>query len=79
MTRMRSIDLPEDIARIAEALVARGRFATVEDVIRAGVHLIAALEKKRAALRIALVEGEASGVFEGDAFASVRTELGLSR
>jgi putative addiction module CopG family antidote len=79
MTRMRSVDLPEDIARIAEALVATGRFATVEDVIRADVHLIAAFEKKRADLRIALVEGEASGVFEGDAFASVRTELGLSR
>lgn len=76
---MRSIDLPDDIAQIAEALVATGRFATVEDVVRAGVHLIAALEKKRADLRLALVEGEASGVFEGDAFASVRKGLGLSR
>lgn len=79
MTRIRPAELPEDIARIAEALVAEGRFATVEDVVRAGVHLIATLEKKRAELRVALADGDASGTFEGDAFASVRAELGLSR
>jgi antitoxin ParD1/3/4 len=72
-------DLPEDIARIAEAQVAAGRFATVEDVVRAGVEAIATVEKKRAAILAALEEGEASGVFEGDAFASVRAELGLVR
>ena len=74
-----STDLPEDIARSAEAQVVAGRFATVEDVVRAGVEAIAAIEQKRAAVRAALEEGELSGVFEGDAFASVRAELGLSR
>ena len=49
--------LPEDIARAAEALAAAGRFATVEDVVRAGVETIAILEKKRAALRAATEEG----------------------
>jgi antitoxin ParD1/3/4 len=34
-------------------------------------------EAKLAALRSALQEGDASGVFEGDAFASVREELKL--
>ena len=72
-------DLPEDIARIAEAQVSAGRFATVEDVVRAGVEAIAIVEQKREAIRAALEEGEASGVFEGDAFASVRAELGLTR
>jgi antitoxin ParD1/3/4 len=72
-------DLPEDIARIAEAQVAAGRFATVEDVVRAGVEAIATVEKKRAEILAALEEGEASGVFDGDAFASVRAELGLAR
>ena len=72
-------DLPEDIARTAEAEVAAGRFASVEDVVRAGVEAIATLQQKRAALRAALHEGELSGVFEGDAFESVRTELGLTR
>ena len=74
-----SADLPEDIARLAEAQVAAGRFASVEEVVRAGVEAIATLEQKRAAVRAALEEGEASGVFEGDAFASVRAELGLAR
>jgi Arc/MetJ-type ribon-helix-helix transcriptional regulator len=38
MTRhIESTDLPEDIARVAEAQVAAGRFASVEDVVRAGV------------------------------------------
>lgn len=66
-----SADLPEDIARLAEAQVAAGRFASVEEVVRAGVEAIATVEQKRAAIRAALEEGEASGVFEGDAFASV--------
>ena len=72
-------DLPEDIARAAKAQVAGGRFASVEDVVRAGVEAIASLEQKRASVRAALQEGELSGVFEGDAFASVRAELGLTR
>ena len=79
MTHTNPADLPEDIARTAEVLVAAGRFATVEDVVRAGVRLVAAAEEKRANLRVALADGEASGVFEGDAFASIRTELGLPR
>jgi antitoxin ParD1/3/4 len=74
-----SADLPEDIARIAEAEVAAGRFATVEDVVRAGVEAVAQMEQRRAAIRAALEEGEQSGIFDGDAFASVRSELGLSR
>jgi antitoxin ParD1/3/4 len=73
-----SADLPEDIARLAEAQVAAGRFATVEDVVRAGVEALAQIEQKRAAIRAALEEGEQSGIFEGDAFASVRSELGLA-
>jgi len=72
-------DLPGDIARTAEAQVATGRFATVEDVVRAGVEAIATMDQKRTAVRAALEEGELSGVFEGDAFASVRAELGLTR
>ncbi len=80
MARHLSADnLPEDVARLAEAEVAAGRFASVEDVVRAGVEAIAAIEQKRAALRAALLEGEASGDFEGDGFESARTKLGLPR
>jgi putative addiction module CopG family antidote len=76
---LEATDLPDDIARTAEAQVAAGHFASVEDVVRAGVEAIARLEQKRVAVRAALQEGELSGVFEGDPFASVRAELGLTR
>jgi antitoxin ParD1/3/4 len=79
LAHIEATDLAEDIARAAEAQVASGRFASVEDVVRAGVVAIESLEKKRASVRAALQEGELSGVFEGDAFASVRAELGLTR
>ena len=48
---IQSTDLPDDIARIAEAQVAAGRFASVEDVVRAGVEAIATVERKRAAVQ----------------------------
>jgi|HubBroStandDraft_6_1064221.scaffolds.fasta_scaffold286810_2 Arc/MetJ-type ribon-helix-helix transcriptional regulator len=35
------IDLPEDVARRAAMLVAAGRFASVEDAVRAGMETIA--------------------------------------
>ena len=73
-------DLPEDLARFAEAQVAAGKFPTVEDVLRAGTKALEHKqrnEQKMAALRAAIAEGDASPDFEGNAFASVRAELGL--
>ena len=37
-----SADLPPDLARFAEAQVAAGRFASVDDVVRAGVDALRA-------------------------------------
>ena len=77
---MSHVELPEDVVRLAEAQVAAGRARSIEDVLRAGV---AALDEqhdaKMAALRAAIDEGDASGVFEGDPFAEVRAKHGLSR
>jgi putative addiction module CopG family antidote len=74
-------DLPEDLARFAEAQVAAGHFATVEDVLRAGKEALEARQRRYArkmeALRAAIAEGDASPDFEGNPFASVRAELGL--
>lgn len=74
-------DLPEDLARFAEARIAAGLSANVEDVLRAGK---AALEEKQRRhdakldkLRAAVDEGDASGVYEGDPFADVRAKHGL--
>jgi Arc/MetJ-type ribon-helix-helix transcriptional regulator len=39
-------DLPEDIARIAEAQVAAGNFATIEDVVRASVQALEARDRE---------------------------------
>ena len=61
MTRhIQAAELPDDIARTAEVQVAAGRFASVEDVIRAGVEAIATIEQKRAAVRAALQEASSA-------------------
>jgi putative addiction module CopG family antidote len=73
--------LPEDLARFAEAQVAAGRFANVEEVCEAGLEALRKRQERHdakvKALDAALEEGERSGIFEGDPFASVRAELGL--
>jgi antitoxin ParD1/3/4 len=79
---LQAADLPNDIARIAEAQVASGHFATVEDVVRAGVEAVERAQQrhdaKLATLRAAIDEGDASDVFEGDPFAEVRARHGLA-
>jgi putative addiction module CopG family antidote len=74
-------DLPEDLARFAEAQVAAGHFASVEDVLRAGKEALEARQRRHAKkmdeLRAAIAAGDASPDFEGNPFASVRAELGL--
>jgi putative addiction module CopG family antidote len=77
-------DLPEDLARFAEARIASGQSTSVEDALRAGAEALAAQQRRRqrneakmTALRAAIAEGDASPDFEGNPFASVRAELGL--
>jgi putative addiction module CopG family antidote len=65
-------DLPEDLARFAEARIAAGLSANVEDALRAGAAALEAQQlrdAKRAKLRAAIDEGDrspdaADGVFE---------------
>ena len=45
MRHITSNDLPEDIARRAEAQVAAGRFASVEEVVRASVEAMDAYQE----------------------------------
>jgi len=83
MRHTSTIDLPEDVARFAEAEVAAGRFASVDEVIRAaGVEALhqarrGDLDEKLAALDAALEEGERSGVAEDGVFDRVRQRAGL--
>jgi len=56
-------DLPPDLARFAEARIADGRFASVEDVLRACMDALERQqrnEQKTATLRTAIDEGDAS-------------------
>jgi antitoxin ParD1/3/4 len=81
MTKPIATALPDHLVRFAEAEVAAGRFASVEDVLEAGVLALKnrreRYDEKMAKLREAIADGDASPDFEGDPFASVRAELGL--
>jgi putative addiction module CopG family antidote len=75
--------LPDDLVRFAEAQVAAGRFARVEDVIEAGVLKRCARRQERhdakaQALAAALEEGERSGLADDGVFDRVRARHGLS-
>jgi putative addiction module CopG family antidote len=65
----------------AQRLVASGRFNSSSEVLDAAIDALEREEcdgeAKEAYLEQALEEGFASGVYQGDAFADVRRELGL--
>jgi putative addiction module CopG family antidote len=77
------IELSDEAVRLAEAQVAAGHANSIEEVLRAGVDTLELrnqerYDRKLVALREAIDEGDASGVFEGDPFAHVRAKHGLS-
>jgi len=67
---------------IAQRLVAAGRYNSQSEVLEAALDALEREEcdeeAKEAWLEDALEAGFSSGVYEGDAFADVRRELGLS-
>lgn len=79
---MSEIDLPDDVVRLAEAQVAAGRAGSLEEVVRLGVAVLERRQRrhdeKMAKLRAPIEEGDASPDFEGDPFATVRAEFGLT-
>ena len=56
-----SITLGKRFEDFANAQVQSGRYATVSEVIRAGLRILEEREAKIEVLRIALIEGEDSG------------------
>jgi putative addiction module CopG family antidote len=74
-------DLPEDLARFAEARIAAGLSANVEEALRAGAAALKEQQRRRdaklAKLRAAIDAGDASGDYEGDPFADIRAKYGL--
>jgi putative addiction module CopG family antidote len=73
-------DLPADLARFAEAQMSAGRFASVEEVLRAGKDALERQQhddEKMSTLRAAIAEGDASPDAPPGVFARVRAKHGL--
>jgi putative addiction module CopG family antidote len=75
-----TVSLPEELDSFVTASVANGDYpdasAVLQDALRALEREKRENEAKMKALIDSIEEGEASGVFEGDAFESVRQEMG---
>jgi antitoxin ParD1/3/4 len=64
MAQNTSISLDDHFAEFLAREVASGRYRSASEVIRTGLRLLEERETELAALRAALVEGEASGAPE---------------
>jgi antitoxin ParD1/3/4 len=75
----RNVNLTEELDRFVAGKVASGRYENASEVVRAGLRALEEQERvfeaKLARLRDALVEGERSGIAEGDVFARTRRAL----
>lgn len=71
MARNTSISLGDHFSDFIATQVEQGRYGSASDVVRAGLRLLEEQEAKLATLRLALIEGEQSGVsqaIDADAF-----------
>jgi antitoxin ParD1/3/4 len=78
----RNVNLTDELDSFVLAEVRSGRFENASEVIRATLQTLKRGEQqyevKLAALRVAIDEGDSSGVAEGGAFDRVRQKLKLS-
>jgi antitoxin ParD1/3/4 len=77
----RNVNLTEELDRFIAAKVKSGRFENASEVVRAGLRTLEREEQqyeaKLAALRVAIDEGDASGIAKGNVFGRVRKTLKL--
>jgi antitoxin ParD1/3/4 len=78
----RNVNLTKELDKYVLARVESGRFENASEVVRAALRSLEREERiyeaKLEALRVAIDEGDASGVAEGDVFAQVREALHLT-
>jgi antitoxin ParD1/3/4 len=79
----RNVNLTDELDRFVASRVESGRFENASEVVRAGLRTLEREEQqyeaKLAALRVAVDEGDASGIAKGDVFRRVRKELKLTK
>jgi antitoxin ParD1/3/4 len=72
----RNVNLTEELDSFVLSKVENGRYENASEVVRAALRTLEREEReyelKLAALRAAIDEGDASGIFEGDPFEHVR-------
>ena len=77
----RNVNLTAELDQFVLAKIEAGRFENASEVVRAAVRSLEREERlfeaKLEALRVAIDEGDASGIAEGDVFAQVREALHL--
>ncbi len=75
----RNVNLTDELDRFVLAKVESGRYENASEVVRAALRTLEREEQryevKLAALRMAIDEGDASGVAGGNSFARVRQAL----
>ena len=79
----RNVNLTDELDRFVLSKVKTGRYENASEVVRAALRTLERdeeqYEAKLAALRAAIDEGFASGIAEGDVFASVREKFKLPK
>lgn len=76
MSKATSVVIGDKLSDFIDTQVARGRYGSSSEVVRAGLRLLEEHEAKLEALRAALAEGEASGEpepFDFDKFIASKT------
>ena len=72
----RNVNLTQELDSFVLSRVADGRYENASEVVRAALRLLERDEREQearlAALRVAIDEGDTSGIFDGDPFEHVR-------